>query len=610
MANPNHGNTMQKTTLLSLVVLGFMLAGLANAYSTQIYDPAVVSATSGQLTNIRLNVTSGNGSVTVSGPSSVAQDTLQSAETGAAYAANYLGVNESAYNFSYYINDNNSPVSGPSAGLSFTILAISGLEHKPIIQNLAATGTISSNGTAGLIGGIFDKAAAAKAAGKSFLIVPYAPNSSIESMFYYAAQQNLGIGLVEVKNASEALPYAFGTKAPQRMSFNYSQNYSVSTLPNANQTCNACNISYFYPLENMTMNMTAAEINSIGSNFSSLKQQMLSVLSSYSAIGAKGYLYTASDLAFNEYIDAFTLASINNASLQNASATLAKVQDYCNSLSAPQLTTLNYEYVIGGEFRQTLANQTLNESISELNSSTSSDGLTHALRSVGTAYAWCKAASTMYNTAYTMGGTNVTYDSNIRNIAQSYLSNATSRSLPNTYLGVAAQAFKNGNYYVSIYGSVYSNIFGSNLVANRSSAQAAYTTATSNQYGIWAKEFDIQSAFFLNQANQTHNSSLQSSYFVSAYSAALLSSGLSNVNKQISSNFVNYTAVYPQGYAGIQDQLNQIFGMLTLIFIMLILIFIILLKNEIKGRSKQKEVQTKVQTPASPRRRQVSRKTR
>ena len=234
---------MQKTTILSLVVLGFMLAGLANAYSTQIYDPAVVSATSGQLTNIRLNVTSGNGAVTISGPTSVAQDTLQSAETGAAYAAKYLGVNEDAYNFSYYINDNNSPVSGPSAGLSFTILAISGLEHKPIVQSLAATGTISSNGTAGLIGGIFDKAEAAKAAGKSFLIVPYAPNSSIESMFYYASQQNLGIGLVEVKNVSQAIQYAFGTKTPQRMSFNYSQNYSIATLPNANQTCNACNIS-------------------------------------------------------------------------------------------------------------------------------------------------------------------------------------------------------------------------------------------------------------------------------------------------------------------------------------------------------------------------------
>ena len=356
------------------------------------------------------------------------------------------------------------------------------------------------------------------------------------------------------------------------------------------------------------MNMTAGEINSIGSNFTSLKQQMLSVLGAYSSIGSKGYLYTASDLAFNEFIDAYTIANINNASLNNASATLTKVQDYCNSLSAPQLTNLNYEYVIGGEFRQALANQTLNESISELNSSTSSDGITLALRNVGTAYAWCKAASTMYNTAYTMGGTNVTYNSNIRNIAQNYLSNATSRSLPNTYLGIAAQAFKNGNYYVSIYGSIYSNIFGSNLVANQSSAQAAYNTATNQQYGIWAKEFDIQSAFFLDQANQTHNSSLKSSYLLSAYSAALLSSGLSNSNKQISSNFVNYTAVSPQGYAGIQNQLNEIYGVLTLIFIMLILIFIILLKNEIKGRPKQ--VQAEVPAPKSTKRVPANRKTR
>ena len=261
---------MQRTILL-LVFSAFILAGMASAYTTRIYDPAVTSATSGQLTSIQLNVTSGNGSIKILGPASVANDTVQSADTAVAYATQYLGINESAYNFTYYIHDNHSSVSGPSAGLSFTILAISGLEQKPIINSIAATGTISSNGTAGLIGGIFDKAAAARAAGKSVLLVPYAPNSSIEKMFYYAAQQNLGIKLVEVTNASEALRYAFGYKAAQPMAYSYNQTYNLSSVSQANQTCNACNISDFYPLENMTMNMTAAEINSIGRNFSALK---------------------------------------------------------------------------------------------------------------------------------------------------------------------------------------------------------------------------------------------------------------------------------------------------------------------------------------------------
>ena len=601
---------MQRTILL-LVFSAFILAGMASAYTTRIYDPAVTSATSGQLTSIQLNVTSGNGSIKILGPASVANDTVQSADTAVAYATQYLGINESAYNFTYYIHDNHSSVSGPSAGLSFTILAISGLEQKPIINSIAATGTISSNGTAGLIGGIFDKAAAARAAGKSVLLVPYAPNSSIEEMFYYAAQQNLGIKLVEVTNASEALRYAFGYKAAQPMAYSYNQTYNLSSVSQANQTCNACNISDFYPLENMTMNMTAAEINSIGRNFSALKQQMLQALGSYEAIGAKGYLYTASDLAFNEYIDAYTIANINNASLNNASVTISEVQNYCNTVSAPQMTNQNYEYVIGGEFRQALANQTLNSSISELNASSSSDGVTLSLRNAGTAYAWCKAASDMYNTASSIGGTNVTYDSSIRNIASNYLSQAASSSFSNAYLTLATDSFKSGNYYTSIYGSIYSEVFGSNINPNESAAVAEYQNATGRQFGIWAKEFDIQSAFFLNAANTTNSSSTKQNDIVSAYTAAQLSSKLSGVNKQISSNFVNYTAAYPQGYAGIEQQLNEIYGMLTVIFIMLVLIFIILLKNEIRGRAKplqSKPVPTREQ-PAQPVKQAISQRT-
>ncbi len=578
---------MQKTILLSLVLSVFMLAGMANAYSTHIYDPAVVNnGTMGQLTTIGLNVTKGTGTVTISGPSSVASDTLQSAKTGVAYATQYLGINETAYNFSFTISDNNSAVSGPSAGLSFTLLAISGLEQKQISKSIAVTGTISANGTVGLIGGVFNKASASKFSGKSALLVPYAPNSSLESMFYYASQQNLGIDMVEVKNVSEALQYTFGYKMPQPMKLDYNQSYPVSSIPQANQSCNTCNISYFYPLENMTLNMTAAEINSMGKNFSTLKQQMLRVLNSYSSIGAKGYLYTASDFAFNEYIDAFTIASINSASLENATSTINNIQNYCNALPVPQMTNQNYEYVIGGEFRQALANQTIGAAVQQLNASTSSDGIILSLRDAGTANAWCKAASAMYNTAYAIGGTNVTYDGSIRDIADNYLSQAASNSMPNTYLSVASQAFKNGDYYTTIYASIYSEIFGSSssIAANASAANAAYNAATKQQFGIWAKEFDIQSSFFLNQANMTSNSSLQSSYFTSAYSAAILSSGLSKANMQISSNFMNYTAAYPQGYAGIQEQLNEIFGMLTVIFLMLVLIFIILLKNEIKVR--------------------------
>ena len=575
---------MQKINALLLIVSVMAVSGIANAYTSSIYDPAVVSGgTSGQLTLIQLNVTPGNGSISVKGPAIVAQDTLVSAETGAAYAAKYLGMNASIYDFKYTINDSNANVSGPSAGLAFTLLAISGLEQKPLLNDFAVTGTISGNGTAGAIGGIYDKAAAARRGGKSFMIVPYVRQSDLEYLFYYAAQQSIGIPFAEAENASEAASYAFGQTQPLPISYNYSSSYSVRNLPNANESCNSCNVSYFYPLENFTLNFTSSEIGSMGSNFSALKQQMLSVLSSYSTIGGSGYLYTASDFAFNEYIDAFTAASIKGSSLRNASSTINMVSNYCSSLSPPQLTAQNYEYVIGGRLRQALAQSTINDSLIALNSSTSSDGITLSLRDAGTAYAWCKAAYQMYNIAYSIGGNNVTYNQNVRQIAGQYLSEAAQESSSNTYLSIATESYDKGDYYTAIYASIYSMVFDSNSGLNASAAQSMYANATRSQFGIWSKEFALQSGFFLYQANQTSNKTASNSYLTTAYSSALLSSMLAAANRQISSNFTNATAAYAQPAGNIQNQLNEIFGMLALIFIALIIIFIILLKNEING---------------------------
>ncbi len=582
------GVMVQRVAALAVIVSMLLLATAASAYTSYISDPAVINnGTSGQLTHIQLNVTSGNGNVSIKGPASVAQDTLSSAETGAAYAARYLGMNLNDYNFSYHIMDNNSAVSGPSAGLAFTLLAISGLEQKPLLNNFAVTGTISQNGTAGLIGGIFDKASAAAAAGKKFMIVPYTTQQSLEYMFYYATQQDLGIPLVQAKNASAAASYAFGTTSPSPLTYNYSVKYQTANLPYENESCNSCNITYFSPLENFTINFTSSEINSINGNFSSLKSQMLANLANYSAIGTKGYLYTASDLAFNEYVDAFTVANTNNASLANASATVHNIVNYCSSIQQPQMTSQNYEYVVGGQFRLALAQTALNTSISELNASTSSDAILLGLRNAGTAYAWCKAAYQMYNIAYSIGGANVTYGQGARSLAQQYLSEAAQSPTSGSYLAIASDEFSSGNYYASIYASVYSEVFGSVSAFSAGKAAAVYKNATAEQFGIWPKEFAASAGFFLYQANATNSQALKNSYLASAYSSALLSSQLSSANMQIKGSLVNYTATYPQSISGLQTQLNEVFAMLTVIFIMLILIFMILLKNEIKARQVQ-----------------------
>ena len=65
-------------------------------------------------------------------------------------------------------------VDGPSAGALMTLLVISAVENKPIREDVTLTGTIDQNGNIGAIGGVVEKAQAAKASGKSLFLLPQA----------------------------------------------------------------------------------------------------------------------------------------------------------------------------------------------------------------------------------------------------------------------------------------------------------------------------------------------------------------------------------------------------------------------------------------------------
>jgi predicted S18 family serine protease len=63
-------------------------------------------------------------------------------------------------------------VDGPSAGALMTLLAISAIDGKPLREDVTLTGTIDKEGKVGAIGGIPEKAQAAKDAGKSLILIP------------------------------------------------------------------------------------------------------------------------------------------------------------------------------------------------------------------------------------------------------------------------------------------------------------------------------------------------------------------------------------------------------------------------------------------------------
>ncbi|MEM3791389.1 MAG: S16 family serine protease [Candidatus Micrarchaeaceae archaeon] len=555
---------------MKIVLFALLLFSISFAHTSFIHVPAVINQEEkGALTLVYLNVTPGNGSVSVLGPSSVASSTLASAETAVEYATALLGVNMSRYNFTFFIKDNAS-VSGPSGGLAFTLLTISALENKTLLNNFTATGVINLNGSIGAIGGVYDKAEAAKEGRMRFMLVPYAQNGSEEDLIYYISQQTFGIDLQMVKNVTQAEQYAFGYKSPTPLSFNLSSNLSINGIGEENISCTGCNASYFYLLTNSTFDFVKGEVENMSSNFSNTKQQLLKNLELYSQIAKKGYLYLSADLAFLDSIDAFTI-SHSSISLSQAQQEINSVSSYCSSLQIPQMNNNNYEYVIGGELRLAWANVSIQDAQAILNSAQDSDQIIESMNQLAPAYAWCIAANDMFSIANSINGTPVTSSSSIKNLLIGNLSSFTQ----NLYTSAAKWLYDKGYYPASLYSLYYYDAFSSTNSSSQQELQFIKRSINATYNGIWPSQFEAEAEFYLKEYENTNNSL----YLSESYSSALLASYIDKANKQISESFVLQTLPATGGisYSYLYEVLHYLKETFVLLLILLVFAALILI---------------------------------
>ena len=450
---------MNKNAMFALAIVGLLLmlsySSAAVVGTATIRAPAViVTNNTGSLTTITLVITNGNGAVTVTGPQTVANSTIQSATTAAAYASNYTGHMLSDYNFSYNISDAGDNVSGPSAGAAMTILAVSAFTNIPLRKDFTMTGTISGNGSIGQIGGVYDKASAAKASGADLILVPKVAQTDPEDELYLLVQTNFGIPLVQVANISQAAYFAFNSDInglSNETEYNFYTDMHAPELPQAGINCSAlCNYTIFGYLLNSTFNLTHNEINMLDANpkFYGIGSQMGRVLNQSMAIAEHGYLYVGADYSFLDYVNAFYF---NGYSTNRSAAlsTLYAIQYFCNSLKPPQLTTSNYNYVINAELRQEWGDYSINSTISSYNSSQiDSDEILDELYVGAQANGWCSAANIVFNASgRNQGGTPVVPSSALGPIAASRLARASQYG-PSMYYTTAEQAYSQSNYPV------------------------------------------------------------------------------------------------------------------------------------------------------------------
>lgn len=131
---------------------------------------------SGVMLNITAEVKPGKGRVLVDTQPLMGVVFQDAANTAVYVAQNRTGISLAGSDVIFSINAPGQvpSVDGPSAGALMTLLVISAVEKKPIREDVTLTGTIDQDGNVGAIGGVVEKAQAAKDSGKSLFLLPKA----------------------------------------------------------------------------------------------------------------------------------------------------------------------------------------------------------------------------------------------------------------------------------------------------------------------------------------------------------------------------------------------------------------------------------------------------
>ncbi|MBI2076656.1 MAG: hypothetical protein HYT72_05415 [Candidatus Aenigmarchaeota archaeon] len=199
-----------------------------NGTSVEMLVPAVDQSGRGVVARLVTTIKPGSGLVLVNVNDVFAQQVMQfSGRVAAAAAVGFSKIELKNVDIIYSVIVNASSIEGPSAGAAMALSIIAGLENKTLDKDVMITGTISENGTIGQAGGIFEKAAAAKAAGIKTFLVPEGQSlennvfrerscRAFDSVEYCAVnyiQKNSNFGeilnmtVVEVGSVEEALRY-------------------------------------------------------------------------------------------------------------------------------------------------------------------------------------------------------------------------------------------------------------------------------------------------------------------------------------------------------------------------------------------------------------------
>lgn len=164
----------------------FTFEGLPDSDEVGVANGAAWTAAGGEIMIVEVNLMPGKGGLTLTGQlGNVMQESAQAALTYTRSVVDDMGVDPQVFenvDIHIHLPEGAVPKDGPSAGVTLAVALISAFTNRPIRRDVSMTGEITLRGRMLPVGGVREKALAARRSGIKTFILPRKNESDLEDI--------------------------------------------------------------------------------------------------------------------------------------------------------------------------------------------------------------------------------------------------------------------------------------------------------------------------------------------------------------------------------------------------------------------------------------------
>lgn len=477
--------------LLAVLLLLSMSIGCSGQISQQV--PAVVGS-NGEIVNVTISLSDGEGDTYVGIRPRIGITTQDSIEQAVYYAYHRSSDAPACdVHVSFHASQGTEYIEGPSAGTALAVMLYALLENKTLRDDTIITGSVDAKGNVGPVGGLYEKAKGAALAGADYFITP--TETLYEMLLLERVEERYGIMILEASTVDEVLGFMVENRSIEQEGM-VARNRDIPSLAPYDPS----GMGNFSSVADRMVDIerqALAGVKGSGAKEEEIRDFFENEFKRQDALVSQGYLFSAANEAFLNYIDISTISVILKGKTDLPRAK-GDVGTCLSGIERPDLTESNFEWVVGSDLRQAWAYDKLDYAYTDGGLLIEEEFIEHNELMYG--LAWCNVAKELIAAA-PQGGSGIN-ESIWKGLADERLDDTydfgTTTEETAIRLDIAEDSYQDGRYGAAIYDAAYvysMELASDDLLAGVDADEEVPSMLKEARTSLWGRIYQSHAAF-------------------------------------------------------------------------------------------------------------------